>query len=106
VYIEKPIAYTIEEGRKIVEAARKYQRVVQTGTQSRSSSIVNEAIRLLHEGIIGELYMGRVIVFGFRPNIGRVHDSPIPEGVNWDLFLGPAPYRPFNENRFHYKWQC
>jgi len=104
VYIEKPISYTIEEGRKMVEAARKYHRVVQTGTQSRSSSIVQEAIRLIHDGVIGEIYMGRVIVFGFRPNIGHVKDSSIPEGVNWDLFLGPAPYRPFNENRFHYKW--
>ncbi|MBN2412815.1 Gfo/Idh/MocA family oxidoreductase [candidate division KSB1 bacterium] len=104
VYIEKPISYTIEEGRKMVEAARKYNRVVQTGTQSRSSSIVHEAIGLLREGVIGDIYMGRVIVFGFRENIGHVKDSPVPEGVNWDLFLGPAPYRPFNENRFHYKW--
>lgn len=104
VYIEKPISYTIEEGRKMVQASRKYNRVVQTGTQSRSSSIVHEAIKLLKNGIIGEIYMGRAIVFGFRTNIGRVKDSPIPDGVNWDLFLGPAPYRPFNENRFHYKW--
>ncbi len=104
VYIEKPVSYTLQEGRKMVEAARKYNRVVQVGTQSRSSSIVHEAIRLLREGVIGEIYMGRAIVFGFRPNIGRVADSEIPKGVNWDLFLGPAPYRPFNENRFHYKW--
>lgn len=104
VYIEKPISYTIEEGRKMVEAARKYDRVVQVGTQGRSSSTSQEAIKLLHDGIIGDIYMGRVIVFGFRENIGRVKDSPIPEGVHWDLFLGPAPYRPFNENRFHYKW--
>ena len=88
----------------MVQAARKYNRVVQTGTQSRSSSIVHEAIGLLQDGLIGEIYMGRVIVFGFRPNIGRVKDSPVPDGVDWDLFLGPAPYRPFNENRFHYKW--
>lgn len=104
VYVEKPISYTIDEGRKMVEAARKYNRVVQTGTNSRSDRLIQKAIQLLHDGVIGDIYMGRATVFGFRPNIGRVKDSPIPEGVHWDLFLGPAPYRPFNENRFHYKW--
>lgn len=104
VYIEKPLSYTMEEGRKMVEAARKYERVVQAGTQSRSATMVHKAMQLIREGVIGNIYMGRAIVFGFRPNIGRVADSPIPEGVDWDMFLGPAPYRPFNENRFHYKW--
>lgn len=104
VYIEKPLAFTVGEGRKIVEAARKYNRVVQTGTQSRSNIVVHKAMQLIREGIIGDIYMGRAIVFGFRPNIGRVADSPVPEGVDWDLFLGPAPWHPFNENRFQYKW--
>lgn len=104
VYVEKPISYTIEEGRKMVEAARKYNRIVQVGTQSRSSKVVMEAVRLIQDGVIGKPYMGRGIVFRFRESIGRVKDSPIPDGVNWDAFLGPAPYRPFNENRFHYNW--
>jgi len=104
VYIEKPISYNIDEGRKMVQAARKYNRVVQTGTGSRSSRIVIEAIKFIHEGKLGDIYMGRGIVYGFRGNIGHVKDSPIPERVHWDLFLGPAPYRPFNENRFHYNW--
>ncbi|MCK5267860.1 MAG: Gfo/Idh/MocA family oxidoreductase [Spirochaetes bacterium] len=104
VYIEKPLSYTIEEGRKMVQAARKYNRVVQVGTQSRSSRVVHEAIKFVHEGNLGEIYMGRVSILGFRPNIGRVKDSPTPKGVHWDLFLGPAPYRPYNENRFQYKW--
>ncbi len=104
VYIEKPLSYTIDEGRKMVQAARKYNRVVQTGTGGRSKRLVHKGIQLLHDGIIGDVYMGRVIVYGHRANIGRVKNSPIPKGVNWDLFLGPAPYRPFNENRFHYKW--
>jgi predicted dehydrogenase len=104
VYVEKPISYTLEEGRKMVEAARKYNRVVQTGTQGRSNRIVNKAIELLHDGIIGDIYMGRGIVYGFRKSIGRVKDSPIPAGVNWDLHLGPTAYRPFNTNHFHYNW--
>jgi predicted dehydrogenase len=104
VYIEKPISYTVDEGRKMVQAARKYNRVVQAGTNFRSSRMTRQAIQLIHDGIIGDVYMGRGIVFGHRPNIGRLPDTPIPKGVHWDLFLGPAPYRPFNENRFHYNW--
>ena len=104
VYVEKPLAYTIDEGRKMVQAARKYDRVVQVGTQHISDPVVREAIQFVQDGKLGEIYMGRIIVYGHRTNIGRVKDSPVPEGVNWDLFLGPAPMRPFNENRFHYKW--
>ncbi len=104
VYVEKPISYTIDEGRKMVQAARKYNRVVQTGTGNRSDRLVRNAIQLIHEGVIGDVYMGRAVVFGHRSNIGRLKDGPVPEGVHWDLFLGPAPYRPFNKNRFHYNW--
>jgi predicted dehydrogenase len=104
VYIEKPLSYTIEEGRKMVEAARKYDRVVQVGTQSRSSKLVHKAIQAIHDGVIGDVYMGRGVVYGHRASIGRLPDGPVPEGVHWDLFLGPAPYRPFNRNRFHYNW--
>ena len=104
VYIEKPISHNIDEGRKMVQAARKYNRVVQVGIQTRSSKITNEAMKFVREGNLGDIYLGRGIVYGHRDNIGHVKDSPIPEGVNWDRFLGPAPYRPFNENRFHYKW--
>ncbi len=104
VYVEKPISYTIDEGRKMVQAARKYNRVVQTGTGSRSRRLIHKAIELIHDGVIGDVYMGRGVVFSHRENIGRLPDGPVPEGVNWDLFLGPAPYRPFNQNRFHYNW--
>ncbi|MFC1563265.1 Gfo/Idh/MocA family oxidoreductase [candidate division KSB1 bacterium] len=104
VYIEKPISHNITEGRRMVQAARKYNRVVQVGTQSRSSRVVHEGVKLLNDGIIGDIYMGRVIVYGARGNIEHVKDGKVPKGVDWNLFLGPAPYRPFNENRFHYKW--
>jgi predicted dehydrogenase len=104
VYVEKPLAYTIEEGRKMVQAGRKYKCVVQIGTQHTSDPVIREAINQVRDGVLGKVYMGRVIVYGHRSDIGRVKDSAVPPGVNWDLFLGPAPYRPFNENRFHYKW--
>ena len=104
VYVEKPVSHTIVEGRKMVEAARKYNRVVQTGTQARSSAATRKAIKFMRDGGIGKIYMAKGLCFKPRGSIGHVKDSPIPEGVNWDAFLGPAPYRPFNKNRFHYKW--
>jgi predicted dehydrogenase len=104
VYVEKPLAHTIEEGRKMVQAARKYNRVVQVGTQHRSNRISQKGIPLLQEGVIGDIYLGRASVYGHRPSIGRVQDSPVPEGVHWDLHRGPAPMIPFNKNHFHYKW--
>ncbi|HLF33712.1 MAG TPA: Gfo/Idh/MocA family oxidoreductase, partial [Cyclobacteriaceae bacterium] len=104
VYIEKPLSHTIEEGRKMVQAARKYNRIVQVGTQYRSSRIVRQAIQAIHDGVIGDVYMGRSIVYGHRPNIGRKPDGPVPAGVHWDLHRGPAPMIPFNENHFHYNW--
>ena len=104
VYVEKPLSWSIVEGRKMVQAARKYNRIVQVGTQYRSARVSQKAIQLLHEGAIGDIYMGRGIVYGFRGNIGKVPDSPVPEGVNWDLFRGPAPMIPFNKNHFHYNW--
>jgi predicted dehydrogenase len=104
VYVEKPVSHTLLEGRKMVEAARKYNRVVQTGTQARSSLPTIQALHYLHDGGMGEVYMAKGLCLKPRGSIGRVKNSSIPEGVNWDAFLGPAPYRPFNENRFHYKW--
>jgi len=104
VYVEKPVSYTIDEGRKAVQAARKYNRVVQAGMQNRSSPSVIAAMKFLHDGNLGEVYMAKGLCYKPRASIGRKKDSPIPNGVNWDLFLGPAPYRPFNENRFHYNW--
>lgn len=104
VYVEKPVSHTVVEGRKMVESARKYNRVVQTGTQSRSNVATNKAMKFIKEDGLGKIYMAKGLCFKPRGSIGHVKDSQIPEGVNWDAFLGPAPYRPFNENRFHYKW--
>jgi len=104
VYVEKPVSHTVVEGRKMVEAARKYDRIVQTGTQSRSSIATINAFKYLQEGGLGDIYMSKGLCLKPRASIGHTKNSPIPDGVNWDGFLGPAPYRPFNENRFHYKW--
>jgi predicted dehydrogenase len=104
VYVEKPVSHTVEEGRKMVEAARKYNRVVQAGTQARSNVATLEAIKFIQDGGIGDIYMAKGLCFKPRASIGHVRNSEIPAGVNWDAFLGPAPYRPFNENRFLYKW--
>jgi predicted dehydrogenase len=104
VYVEKPLSWSLEEGRKMVEAARKYNRIVQIGTNYRANRITQKALKLLQDGIIGDIYMGRATVFGHRGNIGRVANSPVPQGVNWDLYRGPAPMIPFNTNHFHYNW--
>jgi predicted dehydrogenase len=104
VYCEKPLSYNLIEGRKMVQAARKYNRIVQTGTQYRSNRLSQKSIQLLMDGVIGDIYMGRGTIFRHRPSIGRVADSPVPAGVNWDLYRGSAPMIPFNKNHFHYNW--
>jgi predicted dehydrogenase len=104
VYVEKPVSHTIEEGRKMVEAARKYNRIVQTGTQARSHIAVLKAMKFMKDDGLGKIFMTRGLCLKPRGSIGHVKNGEVPEGVNWNTFLGPAPYRPFNENRFHYKW--
>ena len=104
VYVEKPCSHTVLEGRRMVEAARKYGRVCQHGTQARSAASVREAMRLLHAGVIGEVYMARALCYKIRDSIGQLEDAPAPQGVHYDQWLGPAPAKPFNPNRFHYNW--
>jgi len=104
VYVEKPAHQLIAEGRKMIEAARKYDRVVQNGITWRSSKATKAGIKLLHDGNLGNVYMAKGIVYRYRPSIGHMEDGPVPQGVHWDKFLGPAPYRTFNENRYIYNW--
>lgn len=104
VYVEKPCCHNIWEGRQLVAAARKYNRMCQHGTQGRSSPAIREAIQKLREGVIGDIYMARGLCFKWRPTIGHTPDEPVPPGVHYDLWLGPAPQRPFSRNRFHYNW--
>lgn len=103
VYVEKPASHNIFEGRKMVEAARKYQRIVQHGTQCRSSPKIREAIQKLKEGVIGRIYMARGIAFKIRAG-GRNDIGPTPPGMNWDFWLGPAPLAPYNKLAV-YRWR-
>jgi predicted dehydrogenase len=104
VYVEKPVSHNVSEGRKMVEAVEKYNRIVQSGICYRSSTAVKEGIKMIHDGALGKVYMARGITFRYREPIGIFPDSPVPNGLHWDMFLGPAPYRPFNINRFLYHW--
>ncbi|MGA0374058.1 MAG: Gfo/Idh/MocA family protein [Flavobacteriaceae bacterium] len=104
VYVEKPGSHNIFEGRKMVEAAQKYDRIVQHGVQLRSSPAINEAIGLLRDGYIGNVYMARGLVFRWRGDIGDKGFSSVPNGLDYDLWIGPAPKRPFTKNLVHYNW--
>lgn len=104
VYVEKPGSHNIYEGRKMVEAAQKYDRIVQHGVQLRSSPAINEAIDLIRNGYIGNVYMARGLVFRWRGDIGDKGFSAVPDGLDYDLWTGPAPKRPFTRNLVHYNW--
>ena len=83
----------------MIEAARKYNRMVQVGSQSRSMTHKIKAMELLHQGVIGKVYLAKGLCFKWRPSIGHKPDEPTPLGLDWDKFLGPAPMRPYNQNR-------
>jgi predicted dehydrogenase len=103
VYVEKPCSHTMFEARQIVAAAQKYNRLVQHGSNCRSG-VAREAIQKIREGLIGDVYMARGLCFKSRNTIGRTVTEPVPAGVHYDLWLGPAPQREFTRNRFHYNW--
>ncbi len=108
VYVEKPLAHTIKEGRAMVEAARRSNRIVQAGTQHRSAPHFREVARIIQSGELGPVHFVRVWNYlNMSPDgIGRAPDSSPPDGLDWDFYLGPAPYVPFNKNRFlvTYRW--
>ena len=105
VYVEKPCSHNIVEGRRMVEAARKYQRVVQVGTQSRSAPHMMEAIAYVKSGKLGEVHMARAFNSQLRRRVPAVADTPIPATLDWDIWQGPAPKRAFNTNRYSYGWR-
>jgi predicted dehydrogenase len=104
VYVEKPVCHNIREGRKMVEAARKYNRIVQAGLNRRSELRNLAGVRFVQGATFGPAYRAKAVVYRGRTSIGRVQESSIPNGVHWDLFLGPAPFKPFSLNAFHYGW--
>lgn len=104
-YIEKPISHVYNEGHAIIAAAAKYNRVVQQGSQMRSSAVTAKAGKLLKEGVIGEIKVARAWTAETRNVVKPVPDSNAPNGVDYDRWLGPAPSRPFNKYRFHSTWR-
>jgi len=105
VYLEKPVSHDIWEGRQIVKAARKHGRIVQTGTQSRSSFGIREGIEWMQAGNLGAIEVVRGFCYKPRQSIGKV-DGPtkVPEGVDYDLWTGPAPMKPLMRRNLHYDW--
>ena len=104
VYVEKPANHNVFEGRKMIEAAQKYDRIVQVGFQNRSINNVRQAMQMLQDGVIGDVYMARGLCYKPRDSFGIAENSTPPEGLHYDLWLGPASWRPYNELRLHYNW--
>jgi len=104
VYVEKPGAHNIWEGRKMIEAAAKYRRIVQHGVQLRSSPALQEAVQKLREGVIGKVYLARALIYRWRPSIGHFPDEPPPAYLDWNLWQGPAQTRAFSRGLVHYNW--
>jgi predicted dehydrogenase len=105
VYVEKPLSHNLWEGKQLIRAVDKYNKILQHGTQSRSNPAMIEAMdRMQKEGVIGDVYLSRGLCFKWRDTIGRTPVSPVPAGVNYDLWTGPAPLKPFTKNHFHYNW--
>jgi predicted dehydrogenase len=104
VYVEKPCSHNMWEAKQVVAAARKYDRIVQQGSQSRSNLALQEAVQKMKEGVIGDVYHARGLCYKWRNTIGKAPEEPVPAGVDYDLWLGPAPKRAFTKNRFHYNW--
>ena len=104
VYVEKPCSHNWFEGRQLVRAVKKYNRICQHGSQSRSNPGMIEAIHHLSDGTIGDVYMARALCYKWRPSIGKAAQEAVPAGVNYDLWTGPAPLKSFTKNRFHYNW--
>ncbi|HOG29866.1 MAG TPA: Gfo/Idh/MocA family oxidoreductase [Vicinamibacterales bacterium] len=110
VYVEKPMTHNVFEGKRVVEAVKKYGRIVQHGTQLRSNPGFQEGIRLLHEGAIGRVYLARCVCYKWRPDIGKGRPGQPPKELDWNVWQGPAQEEPFivdakGDGVFvHYNW--
>jgi predicted dehydrogenase len=104
VYVEKPCSHNVREGRLMIEAARRAKRVMQVGSQTRSTAVFQHAVQLLHEGAIGDVLVAKTWTCQRRPDIGHQQPCDPPRGFDYDLWVGPAPMRPFRPNCYHYTW--
>lgn len=105
VYVEKPDGHNIEEGRRMVAAATRNNRIVQLGTQARTSKRMQQALEFIKTGALGRCLVAKAWESGRQKPIGRLPDGEAPAGVNYDMWLGAAPKRPFNPLRFHGNWR-
>lgn len=104
VYVEKPVSHTIEEGRRMVQAARKYGRICQAGTQNRSRGGLGAAVKYMQEGKLGQVKLARSIMYSGRGSIGGPTECKIPASVDYNLWAGPAPMEALSRPKFHYDW--
>ena len=104
VYVEKPCSHNVHEGRMAVTAARKHKRIVQHGTNLRAAPHYKRAWKLIADGELGKVMMVKAINNQRRGRMAHRKDEPVPKGVNYDIWVGPAPMKPFNRNRFHTGW--
>jgi len=104
VTVEKPCCHTFEEGQMLIKAANKYNVIVQDGDEQRSNPCGKSMAEFLKSGGLGEVYYAKGMCYKRRDTIGTAKEEPIPKGVHYDKWMGPAPAKPFTKNRFHYNW--
>src|SRR5450755_3862810 len=104
VYLEKPCSHNPEEGTMLIAAQQKYQKLVQMGTQQRSSPHTIEIVNKIHQGLIGKPYFAIAWYSNTRKSIGTGREVPVPGQLDWDLWQGPAPRRPYKDNLHPYNW--
>ena len=104
VYVEKPCSHNPAEGELLVQAQQKYGKLVQMGTQQRSSPSTTEIVQKIHEGLIGKPYFAKAWYSNLRKSIGFGKEAPVPAQLDWDLWQGPAPRRPYHDNVHPYNW--
>jgi predicted dehydrogenase len=104
VYVEKPVCHDLFEGRQMIAAARRYNRIMQGGTQRRSNGFFRHAIQALREGVIGDVYMARCIHYQLRDSLGVKPAEAPPSTLDWNLWVGPARMQAFHRNLVHYSW--
>ena len=105
VYCEKPLAHRIQEGRAMVQAAERYKRVTQMGNLMHAGENYHRVVEIVRSGVLGKISKTRVWLAADRRGLGRPQDGPPPPGCDYDFWLGPAPARPFNPNRFTFNWR-
>ena len=104
IYIEKPCSHNCGKAGSLVKAVDKYKVICEHGSQCRSSAAIVDAMNQMHSGLLGNVYMARGLCYKWRNTIGHAPPEPVPPGVHYDLWTGPAPLKPFTRNRFHYNW--